>query len=57
MKQYTVTFVVRAVINRPEDVDDVEFPNLLDSPDDYNIISTTEPEILDVETITEHDSL
>ena len=56
MKQYTVTFVVRAVINLPEDVDEVEFPNPLDSPD-YNIISATEPEILDVETITEHDSL
>jgi hypothetical protein len=53
MKQYTVTFVVRAVINRP---DDEELPNPIDCPD-YNIISATEPEILDIETITEHDSL
>ena len=53
MKQYTVTFVVRAVINRS---DDEELPNPLDSPE-YTIISATEPEILDVETITEHDSL
>lgn len=57
MKQYTVTFVVRAVINLPEDVDDVEFPNPIDSPDDYNMVYASEPEILDVETITEHDSL
>jgi hypothetical protein len=57
MKQYTVTFVVRAVINLPEDVDDVEFPNPLDSPDDYNMVYASEPEILDIETITEHDSL
>lgn len=54
MKQYTVTFVVRAVINRSDDEE--ELPNPLDCPD-YNIISATEPEVLDVETITEHDSL
>jgi hypothetical protein len=54
MKQYTVTFVVRAVINRSDDEE--ELPNPLDSPE-YTIISATEPEILDVETITEHDLL
>jgi len=54
MKQYTVTFVVRAVINLPDD--DEELPNPLDNPD-YSMLYASEPEILDVETITEHDSL
>ena len=53
MKQYTVEFLVRATINSDED--EPEFSNDLS---DYEIQSmVTMPDILDVETITEHDLL
>jgi hypothetical protein len=57
MKQYTVTFVVRAVINRREEDDYLELPDPRHDIDSYTIISATEPEVLDIETITEHDSM
>jgi len=56
MKQYTVTFVVRATINRPDDDDD-ELPSVIDNPDDYSVEYVSVPEIIDVETIAERDLL
>ena len=53
MKQYTVEFLVRATINSDED--EPEFGNDLS---DYEIEAmVTMPDITDIETITEHDSL
>ena len=53
MKQYTVTFVVRATINRPDD--GLELPDPRYFVDEYDIQSASIPEVLDVETI-EYDS-
>jgi hypothetical protein len=57
MKQYTVTFVVRATINRPDDEDEIDLPNARDHLDDYSIDWASIPEIIDVETIHERDLL
>jgi hypothetical protein len=55
MKQYTVTFVVRATINRPDYEDELELPNAIDNLDEYSIDWASIPEIIDVETIAERD--
>lgn len=55
MKQYTVTFVVRATINRPDNDDGLELPDPRYCIDEYDIQSASIPEVLDVETI-EYDS-
>lgn len=53
MKRYTVEFLVRATINSDEDE-----PECSNDLSDYEIQSMlTMPDILDVETITEHDLL
>ena len=54
MKQYTVTFVVRATINRPDN-DEGELPDPRYCLDEYDIQYASFPEVIDVETI-EYDS-
>ena len=57
MKQYTVTFVVRATINRPDDEDEIDLPNARDHLDDNEVRCVSIPEIIDVETIAERELL
>lgn len=53
MKRYTVTFVVRATINSNEDE-----PELGNDLSDYEIEAmVTMPDVIEIETITEHDLL
>jgi hypothetical protein len=56
MKQYTVTFVVRATINRPDDDED-ELPSVMDNHKEYSVEYVSVPEIIDVEFIAERDLL